>query len=89
MEVERVGGGERDERRVIQAGEVHEAHAVREGAPHSGCDPCGEAGLADSAGPGERDQPGPGRQLAAGREVAAPVDEAGRLDRQMVIPSWR
>lgn len=89
VEAEGVGGGERDERRVVQAGQVHEAHAVREGALDAGRDAYGEARLADAARAGQRDQAGPGQQLAALRLFTAPVDEAGRLDRQVTVPSWR
>nr|WP_159058837.1 hypothetical protein [Streptomyces caeruleatus] len=89
VQVERVGGGERDERGVVQAGEVHEADAVGEGAPYRGRDARGEAGLADAARAGQGDQPCPGQQFTSGGEFAAPVDEAGRLDRQPMVPSWR
>ncbi len=57
VQAEGVGGGERDECRVVQAGEVREAHAVREGPLDPGGDPRGEPGLADAAGSGQRDQP--------------------------------
>jgi hypothetical protein len=89
VQPQRVGGGERPERRVVQPGEVHEAHAVREGPLHAGRDARGEPGLADAARPGQRHQPCAGQQFAALGQFATPVDEAGRLDRQLVVPSWR
>lgn len=89
VQTEGVGGGERDEGGVVQAGEVHEAHAVGEGAGDAGRDPAGQAGLADAAGPGEGDQPGPGQQLARLGEFGPPVDEAGGLHRQVRIAAWR
>jgi hypothetical protein len=67
---------------------VHDPHAVREGAPYGGGEAGGEAGLADAAGPGQGDQPRPRQQFAPGGEFAAPVDEGGRLDRQLMVP-WR
>lgn len=89
VQAERVGGGEGHECRVVQSGQVHEAHAVREGALDAGRDACGEARLADAAGPGQRHQACPGEQFAAFGLFAAPVDEAGRLDRQVTVPSRR
>lgn len=89
VQTEGVGGGERDEGGVVQAGEVHEAHAVGEGAGDAGRDPAGQAGLADAAGPGEGDQPGPGQQLACLGEFGPPVDEAGGLHRQVRVAAWR
>ncbi|MDQ0715880.1 hypothetical protein QFZ55_005332 [Streptomyces luteogriseus] len=89
VEAQRVGGGERDEGRVVQSGQVHEAHAVREGPLHPGRDACGEPGLADAARSGQRHQPCAGQQFAALGQFATPVDEAGRLGRQVVVPSWR
>lgn len=89
VQAERVGGGERDERRVVQACQVHEAHAVREGAGHPGREARGEPGLADAAGSGERDQPSAGQQLAAFGQFVPAVDETGRLGRQVTVPSWR
>ncbi len=86
---QRVGGGEGDERRVVQPGEMHEAHAVRERPLHTGRDAPGEPGLADAARSGQRHQTCAGQQFAALGQFAAPVDEAGRLDRQLVVPSWR
>ncbi len=81
VQSQRVGGGERDECRVVQPGEVHEAHAVRERAPHAGRDARGEPGLADAARSGQRHQPCAGQQFAALGQFATPVDEAGRLGR--------
>ncbi len=89
VQPQRVGGGERHERRVVQSGEVHEAHAVREGPLYPGRDARGEPGLADAARPGQRHQPCAGQQFASLGQFATPVDEAGRLDRQLVVPSWR
>jgi hypothetical protein len=89
VQAQRVGGGQRDERRVVQPGQVDEAHAVREGPPDPGRDARGEPGLADAARPGQRHQPCAGQQLASVGQFATPVDEAGRLDRQPVVPSWR
>lgn len=89
VQAERVGDGEGDERRVVQSGQVHEAHAVREGTLDAGRDPCGEACLADAARSGQGHQARPGEQFAAFGLFAAPVDEAGRLDRQPTVPSRR
>ncbi|WP_373432207.1 hypothetical protein [Streptomyces afghaniensis] len=74
---------------VVQPGEVHEAHAVRVGPSHQGRDARGEPGLADAARPGQRHQPCAGQRFAALGQFATPVDEAGRLGRQVVVPSWR
>jgi hypothetical protein len=73
----------------VQAEEVHEADAVGEGLSHAGRDPAGQAGLADAAGTGQGDRSGPGQQLAPCRQFAAPVDEAGRLHRQVTVPARR
>jgi hypothetical protein len=89
VQAERGGDGERDEGRVAQAGEVDEAHAVGEGAGDPGRDPPGQSRLADAARAGQGDQPGPGQQFAPFGQFAPPVDEAGRLHRQVAVPSWR
>lgn len=89
VQAERVGRGERDERRVVQAGEVREAHAVRERPLDPGGDPPGQPRLADAAGSGQRDQSCGGQQPPPFGQFVPPVDEAGRLDRWLMDPSRR
>ena len=89
VQAERVGRGERDERRVVQAGEVCEADAVGERPLDAGGDPPGQPRLADAAGSGQRDQSCGGQQPPPLGQFVPPVDEAGRLDRWLVDPSRR
>ncbi len=76
VQAQRFGGGPWDEVRVVEVGQVHETDAVREGAGHPGRDACGEAGLADAARTGQRDEAGPGQQRAYFGLFVAAVDEA-------------
>ena len=89
VQAEGVGGGDRDERRVVQPGQLHQSHPVGEASFDPGRDPCGHPCLADAARTGQRDQPRPREQFAALGLFAAPIDETGRLDRQSTVPSRR
>ncbi|WP_238431770.1 hypothetical protein [Streptomyces cavernae] len=89
MQAQGVGDGERDERGVAQSGQVDEAHSVGEGPFDAGGDTTRQTRLADAARSGQGDQACVAQQFVALGQFVPPVDEGGRLRRQVAVPSRR
>jgi hypothetical protein len=66
---------------VGKAGQLDEAAAAGVADVTSGAQ--GEAGLADAAGSGDRDESRAAQQIGQPRELAAPADEAGNVGGQL------
>nr|WP_282205071.1 hypothetical protein [Kitasatospora fiedleri] len=81
-QVQRLQHGVAEQQRVLHGGELGEVRAVREAVGQPGGGAQREAGLADAARAGHRDQPGPGQQGGQLVEFGGPADEAGDLGRQ-------
>ena len=78
-EVQRDGVGEQFG--IGEAGQFDEAAAAAVADVTGGAQ--GEAGLADAARPGDRDEPRAAKQAGQPRELAAPADEAGNVGGQL------
>ncbi len=76
------GDGVGQQLRVTQAGQLNQAHTVREAPGHRAGGAQRDPGFPDPAGPGQRDQPRGPEQAGQHGQLGIPADERGDFHRE-------